>query len=343
VPQYRSESDLTIGVARPPATAAAAAARPVISLVLPAYNEAENLREVYSSFAKVLDSLGLPWELIIADDGSQDGTWHELLTLHKTDMRVKGVQLSRNFGHQYALFAGLSHAAGAAVISMDADLQHPPELIPTLVEQWRAGYKIVNTVRQDPPTLSTFKRATSALYYRVLSKLSGVPMRKGMSDCRLLDRQVLEELLSFGEAGLFLRGLVVWMGYPTTWVPFECRERLRGRSKYTVRKMALFALDGVTSFSVVPLRIGILVGGLTSMLAFGELIYALVMKLSGGKTVPGWASGVSVVSFLFGVLFILMGLIGEYVGRILVEVRRRPRFLINATVGVHQEGPGMPL
>jgi glycosyltransferase involved in cell wall biosynthesis len=342
VPQYRSESDLTFGVARPPATAETAAARPVISLVLPAYNEAENLREVYSSFAKVLDSLGLPWELIIADDGSQDGTWHELLTLHQTDMRVKGVQLSRNFGHQYALFAGLSQAAGAAVISMDADLQHPPELIPTLVEQWRAGYKIVNTVRQDPPTLSTFKRATSALYYRVLSKLSGVPMRKGMSDCRLLDRQVLEELLSFGEAGLFLRGLVVWMGYPTTWVPFECRERLRGRSKYTVRKMALFALDGVTSFSVVPLRLGILVGGLTSMLAFGELTYALVMKLSGGKTVPGWASGVSVVSFLFGVLFILMGLIGEYVGRILVEVRRRPRFLINATVGVHQEGPGMP-
>ena len=322
---------------------APAAAGPVVSLVLPAYNEAENLRDAYSCFAKVLDTVGLPWELIIADDGSQDGTWRELVALHQSDSRVKGVQLSRNFGHQYALFAGLSHATGAAVISMDADLQHPPELIPALLEQWRAGYKIVNTVRLDPPTLSRFKRVTSAWYYVLLSRLSGVPMRKGMSDCRLLDRQVLEELLSFGEAGLFLRGLVTWMGYPTTWVPFECRNRLRGESKYTVKKMVLFALDGITSFSVVPLRVGMLVGGMTSLLAFAELSYALATKLSGGRTVPGWASAVSVVSFLFGVLFILLGLVGEYIGRILIEVRHRPRFLVNATIGVQTYRAAMPL
>jgi dolichol-phosphate mannosyltransferase len=163
-----------------------------------------------------------------------------------------------------------------------------------------------------------------------------------MSDCRLLDRQVLDELLSFGEAGLFLRGLVMWVGYPMTWVPFACRDRLSGRSKYTLKKMILFALDGITSFSVVPLRIGILIGVLTSLLAFGELTYALAMKLSGGTTVPGWASAVSVLSFLFGVLFILLGLIGEYVGRILIEVRRRPRFLINALIGVEHEVGSAP-
>jgi len=328
-----ADSDAPLGA--PPA-------RSVLSIVLPAYNEAENLREVCASLARVLDPLNLPWEVIIADDGSQDATWTEIVALHRADRRVKGVQLSRNFGHQYALFAGLSHAAGDAIISMDADLQHPPELIPTLLERWRAGYKIVNTVRQDPPKTSRFKRVTSALYYALLSKLSGVPMRKGMSDYRLLDRQVLDELMSFGETGFFLRGLVMWVGYPTAWVPFECRDRLRGTSKYTLKKMFLFAMDGVTSFSVIPLRIGILIGGLTSLLAFGELTYALVMKLSGGKTVPGWASAVSVVSFLFGVLFILLGLIGEYVGRILVEVRRRPRFLANALIGIEYYPGGTP-
>jgi len=328
-------SEEAAGLPRPEARA-----RPVLSIVLPAYNEADNLRDACAQLAKVLDSTNLRWKIIIADDGSQDATWSEILALHRADSRVKGVQLSRNFGHQYALFAGLTHAAGDAVISMDADLQHPPELIPELVEQWRAGYKIVNTVRLDPRTLSAFKRVTSALYYAMLSKLSGVPMRRGMSDCRLLDRQVLDELASFGEAGLFLRGLVMWVGYPMTWVPFACRDRLRGESKYTLKKMFLFALDGVTSFSVVPLRIGVLIGALTSLLAFGELTYALVMKLSGGRTVPGWASAVSVVSFLFGVLFILLGLIGEYVGRILIEVRRRPRFLINARIGVEHDGRG---
>jgi glycosyltransferase involved in cell wall biosynthesis len=312
--------------------------KPVLSIVLPAYNEAESLGEMCSNLVKVLRSLNLPWEVVVADDGSLDGTWNEIVALHQADDRIKGVQLSRNFGHQYALLAGLSNAVGDAVISMDADLQHPPELIPALVERWRGGYKIVNTLRADPPTLPKFKRVTSALYYFILSKLSGVPMRRGMSDYRLLDRQVLDDLLSFGEAGMFLRGLVTWMGYPVAWVAFEPRNRLRGESKYTLKKMILFALDGITSFSLVPLRLGVLIGGLTSLLAFAELAYAVTMKLSGGPTVPGWASAVSIVSFLFGVLFILLGLIGEYVGRILIEVRRRPRFLVNARVGF-EAGP----
>jgi dolichol-phosphate mannosyltransferase len=314
-------------------TDTAAASRPTISLILPAYNEGGNLSAAYRELREVLEGLGLTWEIIVADDGSTDGTWAEVVALHQADQRLKGVQLSRNFGHQYALLAGLHHARGDALITMDADLQHPAALIPLLCERWKEGYKIVNTLRRDPPNTSRLKRATSALYYSLFSALSGVPMRRGMSDCRLLDRQAVDELLLFDEAGPFLRGLVMWLGYPVAWVPFDCRERLHGRSKYSLKKMILFALDGVTSFSITPLRFGVVIGLATSLLAFTELVYAVVMKLGFGHTVPGWASAVSVISFLFGVLFILLGLIGEYLGRVLLEVRRRPRYLVQARLG----------
>jgi dolichol-phosphate mannosyltransferase len=304
-----------------------------VSVVLPAYNEEKNLPAAYAELSEVLDGLGVRWEMIVADDGSTDGTWDQVCSLHSTDQRVKGVRLSRNFGHQQAMLAGLQHATGDAVITMDADLQHPPAIIPLLLERWKEGYKVVNTIRRDPPSTSRFKRSTSALYYRVFSALSGVPMRRGTSDCRLLDRQALDELLVFDEASLFFRGLVMWLGHPIAWVPFDCRDRLHGRSKYSLRKMALFAIDGVTSFSVTPLRFGVILGLATSVLAFGELVYAVVMKLGFDQTVPGWASAVSVISFLFGILFILLGLMGEYLGRILIEVRRRPRYLLRDRVG----------
>lgn len=310
---------------------------PRLSIVVPAFNEEGNLSALYDALVPVLSGLSLSWELIISDDGSRDSTWHEIALLHRRDDRVKGVRLSRNFGHQYALMAGLAHAAGDAVISMDADLQHPPEMIPELVAAWNSGCKVVHTRRLDPPGISRFKKMSSELFYTLFSLLSGVRMESGLADFRLLDRQVLAEILQFREEGLFLRGIVQWIGYDSITIPYQCRERFSGASKYTLMKMIRFAWTGITSFSVIPLRLGIYIGIATSLLAFSEMIYAISMRLFTDTAVPGWASGVAVVSFLFGILFILLGLIGEYVGQILVEVRQRPRFLVSEKIGMSND------
>lgn len=306
---------------------------PELSIVVPAYNEKDNLRELIVRIHPVLSQIGISWEIIFADDGSTDGTWQEILSLHQENNNIKGVRLSRNFGHQYALFAGLQHARGRAVISMDSDLQHPPEVIPELVAQWRQGKKIVNTIRIDPDDFSVYKRLMAKVFYKLFSLLSGVKLEHGMADFRLLDRDVVNELLKFREEGLFLRGLVQWVGYPSTNIRFQCAERFRGVSKYTLRKMLRFAWHGISSFSIVPLRIGIGIGILTSLLSFMWLAEAVYTKVVLGTVVPGWASTVGILSFLFGILFIFLGLVGEYVGRILIQVRDRPLFIVADRVG----------
>jgi dolichol-phosphate mannosyltransferase len=214
---------------------------------------------------------------------------------------------------------------------MDADLQHPPEVVPELVRKWQEGFKIVHGLRHDPRSVSGFKRATSRFYYRLFTFLSGVAIEEGAADFRLLDRQVLDEILQFQEEGLFLRGIVHWVGYDTASVTFECSARHAGASKYSLRKMLTLGWHGVSAFSLVPLRIGIFIGLLSSTVAFLGVAYAIIGKWIDREAVPGWASSVAISSFLFGVRFVVLAILAEYVGRIVVEVRRRPRFLVRDT------------
>ena len=306
---------------------------PILSIVVPAYSEEGNLDRLYEELAEILDSVGITWELIIVDDGSNDGTWQKISALFERDPRVKGLRFSRNFGHQYSIFAGLSHAQGNAVITMDADLQHPPSVIPRLLEEWRKGNMIVHTVRGEQEYISPLKRMTSKAFYKIFSYLSGVELSSGMADFRLLDRKVVAEIVRLREGGLFLRGLVHWLGYPSAKVEFQSGHRFSGHSKYTIRKMFTLAWAGITSFSIIPLRIAIVIGIVTSIFAFYQLGEALYVRLFTDQALPGWASIYGTVSLLFGVLFVLIGILGEYIARILEEVRRRPRYIISDVIG----------
>ena len=306
-----------------------------LSIVVPVYNEAGNLGQLSHELEEILAGLEITWEVIFADDGSTDNTWEAIRALHQHNSQFKGLRLSRNFGHQYALLAGLANARGEAVITMDGDLQHPVKMIPELVSEWRKGNMVVHTTRLDPPDLSLFKKLTSRTYYRLFSYMSGVEIAPGMADFRLLDAQVVRDILAFKEEGLFFRGIAQWVGYRASTISYTSQERYSGRSKYSMKKMFQLAWNGITSFSIVPLRLAIFLGVITSLIAFAEIIYAISIKIFTDSAVPGWASAISVISFLFGVLFILLGIVGEYIGRILIEVRQRPRYLVSDHVGMH--------
>lgn len=301
----------------------------MISIILPCFNEENNINEIYSRLSSVMQSVREEYELIFVDDGSRDTTWEKIKKLHQQDTKVRGIKFSKNFGHQYALFAGLSYARGKAVIIMDADLQHPPAIIPKLLEEWQRGFKIVHTIRKDNKNIPWHKKLSSKLFYKVFSLLSGVNLTEGMADYRLYDRQVVNELMRLKEVNLFLRGLSEWLGFNSSKVEFECDDRFSGNSKYSLKKMLNFAVEGISSFSLVPLRIAIVLGLLTSVAAFYQLFETIYIKLFTLRAVPGWASIMVSMSFLFGILFILIGILGEYIGRILVQVRERPKFIIS--------------
>ena len=305
----------------------------MISIVVPAYQEQGNIDSLVAGIKHVLVT-EKEWEIILVDDGSNDNTWERISKLYDADSRVRGLRLTRNFGHQHALLAGLFFATGDAVITMDADLQHPPEVIPELLEEWRNGYRIVNTIRTDHRNIPWIKRFTSKIFYYVFSLLSGVRLSAGMADFRLLDRQVVDRLLDFGEYHLFLRGMVQWMGYSNCTIPYNSGKRLSGNSQYSFGKMVKLAWTGITSYSIIPLRLATTVGIITSIFAFGGLIYAFYARFVVSNAVAGWTSLISFLSLLFGILFIVIGVLGEYIARILEQVRGRPRFIVSEQMGL---------
>lgn len=327
----------------PPPTGKTADAPPLVSVVVPAFNEAENIPLLHARVAEVMNEIAPgKWELIFVDDGSGDATWSVVSEMAAEHPVIRGARLSRNFGHQYALMAGMEMARGEAVINMDCDLQHPVEMLPLLIEKWREGYKVVKTVRQDNRSLGWFKRLTSRGFYRLFSYLSGVNLQPGMADFRLIDRQALNELMRFREEGLFLRGLVEWIGFPSCEVPYRPGVRAHGRSAYSFRKMVSLAWKGVSSFSILPLRIGIMLGLIGSLVSAMGVFYAFFGKIFGYGTVPGWASTLMVISLLFSLLFVYLGILGEYISRIVIEVRRRPRFIVRETAGMPKRNDPPP-
>ena len=300
-----------------------------ISIVIPLYNESGNIARLTEEIVKALPLNEIDYELLLVDDGSVDDTWSVIEDACSATPHIKGIRLSRNFGHQNALLAGLNQAQGKAIISMDGDLQHPPQSLPAMIDLWREGNKIVSTKRTRAEHLGKFKTKTSEWFYRIFSWLSGVQIEEGSSDFRLIDRQVLNELLRFNDVNPFLRGAVKWLGFEehTACLEYKVGHRHEGESSYTLKRMLNFANSAIVSFSTKPLLLGIWLGLATSAIAFTELIYIIVLWTMGA-TVPGWASTVGIMALLFGVLFILLGVIGLYLSRIHTALQQRPKFVI---------------
>ena len=306
---------------------------PMFSIVLPVFNEEQILPALYMRLSGVMQELGETYELVFVNDGSRDDSFAFLKSLSAADPAVKIVSLSRNFGHQTAITCGLDHAGGEAVVIMDADLQDPPEVIARFVEKWREGYDVVYAVREKRQGENFFKRGTAALFYRLLRALTHVDIPLDTGDFRLLSRRAVNALQLARERSRFVRGLVIWVGYRQTGVRFTREERGAGETKYTFRKMLKFAFDGITAFSSVPLQAATYLGLVISGLSFLYIVYAVVAKLFTGHTVPGWTSIMVAVLFLGGVQLLALGVIGEYVGRVYEEVKRRPLYLVDERVG----------
>ena len=313
-------------------------ATPRYSIVVPLLDEEQVLPALVERLTSVLDGLDGPWEIVLVDDGSRDGTYGLAVELHTRDERVKVVRLSRNFGHQLALSAGLDVAAGEAVITMDGDLQHPPEVIPELVAAWQAGNDIVYGVMEERHGETWFKALTAGAFYRVLGRMSDIDVPQAAGDFRLVDRRALAAFRAMRESNRYLRGMFSWIGFQQAGIPYSSPPRAAGRSKYTPRKMMRLATDAIIGFSDRPLRQALNVGFVVSALSIAFGLSAVVVKLAGGFSVPGWASLMVLFGVVGGIQLIVLGVIGEYVGRIYDEVKHRPLYLVRERHGFPEDG-----
>jgi polyisoprenyl-phosphate glycosyltransferase len=300
---------------------------PVFSVVAPVYNEEEILPHFYRRVVDVMEGLGEPFELVLVNDGSRDGSYRVMRELHARDPRVRAVDFSRNFGHQVAISAGLDHARGAAVIILDSDLQDPPEVIPALVARWRNGAEVVYAQRRRRPGETRFKLLTAAAFYRLIARITAMDIPRDTGDFRLLDRRVVDTLVTLREHHRFMRGLSVWVGFRQEAVPYDRQERFAGVTKYPLAKMVRFALDAITGFSYVPLQVATTLGFLLAGLSLLGILLAAVLRLAG-VAIQGQATTLVVVLLLGGIQLIFLGIIGEYLGRIYDEVRARPLYIV---------------
>ena len=300
--------------------------RDLLSIVLPAYNEEHNIRPIYDAVTSVfVDSQAI--EIIFVDDGSSDGTPDAVRRLRDEGAPVRLVRFGRNFGHQAALFAGLEKAHGTAVITMDSDLQHPPEMLPRMIHAWRGGAKVVQMVRIETADANFFKTASSRWFYKILNLLSEMPVQAAAADFQLLDRQVVDAILQFKDRNPFLRGLVTWLGFPTIRIDYVAAARHAGVSAYSLRKMLRLSVQAITGLSSKPLRLSFYLGLLSIAISIAYTFFALLEHLAG-ITVPGWTSVIVIVTFLGAVQLLSLGIVGEYIARIYEQSRAVPRSVI---------------
>lgn len=306
-----------------------------LSVILPAYNERENIALAARRIPAVLEAAEIPFELIFVNDGSSDGTWQAIRDAAQADARIRGVCFSRNFGKEAALFAGLQEAEGDCCLTMDCDLQHPPEYIPEMVRLWREGSEVVEAVKADRGKENPVYRFCARCFYGMISRASGIDMGKS-SDFRLLDRKVVDALLAMPERNTFYRALSSWVGFRTAQVPFRVEERTRDKSKWSLGALMKYALNSITSFSSVPMQMITFLGGLTLLVSVVMGIQTLVRKLMG-NALEGFTTVIIVQLFIGGVVMISLGIIGHYITKIYEEIKRRPRYIISERCGKPEE------
>jgi dolichol-phosphate mannosyltransferase len=312
---------------------------PLVSIVVPIFDEAPVIDELYRRLTAALAGAG-DYELLFVDDASRDESWERLSAHAATDSRVRLVRLSRNFGHQLALTAGLDAARGDVVVTMDGDLQHPPEAIPTLLVEWRKGYDVVHGVRTEPGGATWFKRVTARVFYRLMGRVSPVVIPEQAGDFRLLSRRAVDALARMPERARFLRGMASWIGFRQTTVPYREEPRFAGTTKWPPRRMLGFAADALTSFSTMPLRLVSALGFVVVLLCGAYLVYTLYVRLFTDDAVEGWTSVIVVVLLLGGVQLLSLGIVGQYIARIFEEAKGRPLYLVDEVVEAGETRPG---
>ncbi|PDO10076.1 MAG: glycosyltransferase [Candidatus Reconcilbacillus cellulovorans] len=302
------------------------------SVIVPVYNEEEVIEQTYLRLRDVMNRLGEPYELLFVNDGSRDRSAEILERICRSDPNVRMLDFSRNFGHQIAITAGMDHARGDAVVIIDADLQDPPEIILQMIDKWRQGYDVVYGKRIKRKGETWFKKATAHIFYRLLRSMTSVDIPVDTGDFRLMDRKVVDVMRCLKERNRFVRGLVSWVGFRQTAVEYVREERFAGETKYPLKKMIKFALDAITSFSYKPLRFATYIGFLLSLFSFLYLAVVVVQRLLTRTTAPGWASIVAINLLFNGIVLLMLGVMGEYIGRIYDESKGRPLYVLRRDV-----------